>query len=59
MVEREKEEAAWVSSALTGAPPISPETADRIARLLEVRHVEKNYSELPQWDRHSPIHSEE
>lgn len=58
-VEREKEEAAWISSALADAPPISPETADRLARLLEVRHVEKNYNELPSWDRHSPIHSEE
>lgn len=58
LLELEKQEAAWVASALAGAPPVSPAAADELARLLAVKHVERNYEKLPEWDRHSPIHSE-
>lgn len=43
-----------MKAILAGSPPISPDAADQIARLLEIRHIEGNYSRLPDWDRHSP-----
>lgn len=33
--------------------PISPETADKLARLLEVMHIERSFSRLPEWVRHT------
>lgn len=59
LVKREQEEAEWKRSARAKVPPMSPELADEIARMLELRHIERNYDRLPEWGRHSPIHGDE
>jgi hypothetical protein len=59
LIARNQEEEQWARSALAGAPPISPATADELARLAEVRHVEGLFTRPPEWDRRPPLHGQE
>jgi hypothetical protein len=56
LIEFSEREQEWIKTQVEGAPPMSPETAAKIARLMEIDHVEDNFRKLPDWDPKSPIH---
>lgn len=58
LMKRDQEERSWLRSQVEASPPVSPELADEVARLLAITHVERSFTRLPEWNQRSPWHGD-